>query len=196
MSIQALLPPEIKNGTAVDEGGYIYVIEFSNGVIKVGSSRNPQSRRRQHESDAGAFGLRMTSYWLSDRHSGYLTSEKTLIMYAKSRAGAQLRREYFRHVSLIDLIQTAEEIASSNGELGVEIIASHSPAIPLSRIREMYPQLHLREIHTKCIYGEIVSAVVDQEFCLSLDAIAELVRAHAAASPPRSLRHRMGRRSA
>lgn len=179
-----------------DASGHIYVINFSGGIVKVGSTRTPTTRLRQHESDAAAFGRAVVGSWLSERHSGYLASESALIAYATSRAGRRLRREYFQEVDISDLRRMAEALTASNGKLAVTIETRDTAMFPLSQVRAMHPYLDIRDIRWKCAYQQVPSEVRNREFCLTRATIAELVRAHAEANPSRSLRYRLERRAA
>lgn len=59
--------------------GYLYVIEFSTGLVKVGMTRNPKARMRSHADEAARFGCVITSLWLSDQHENYRENEAELI---------------------------------------------------------------------------------------------------------------------
>lgn len=88
------LPP------AVTDGGYIYVLQFTGDLIKVGSTRNPRKRIRTHHAEAQVFGAQLIDCWLSGPHRSYLDSEAKLIGLARPMATEVRRMEYFIGVQL------------------------------------------------------------------------------------------------
>ena len=98
----------------LDPQGYIYVIEFSLGVIKVGKTNSPRSRIKSHGRDVGRFGGSITRAWLSTAHHGYDLSETELIR-AISKLGTQLveSTEYFRGCPFDEVVHVAGRIEES-----------------------------------------------------------------------------------
>ncbi|MCW2901184.1 MAG: putative DNA-binding protein [Streptosporangiaceae bacterium] len=98
----------------LDPQGYIYVIEFSFGVVKVGKTNSPRLRIRAHERDVGRFGGSIARAWLSFAHHGYSSSESELIR-ATSELGTQLveSAEYFRDCSFEAVVNLAAHIQES-----------------------------------------------------------------------------------
>ncbi|MER7280457.1 GIY-YIG nuclease family protein [Dactylosporangium sp. NPDC000244] len=97
------LPPSL------DGEGYLYVIEFSTGVIKVGQTADPRRRLPEHRRDADAFKVAIVNFWISPAHWNYLDNEIDLInrcMQVSSRA----RREYFRDLSFVTAVGFANEL--------------------------------------------------------------------------------------
>jgi hypothetical protein len=84
---------------AVKTGGYVYVIRFSTGLVKVGSTISPQNRVAQYRNNIGAFGISIESLWISTPHRRYLDSEAKLIGLARSMAVQVLQAEYFEGVN-------------------------------------------------------------------------------------------------
>lgn len=58
--------------------GWLYVIEFSDGVVKVGRTTDARQRIKRHGWDAKARGAEICSWWISVLHSN--TSETERIM--------------------------------------------------------------------------------------------------------------------
>lgn len=81
----------------IDGTAYVYVIEFSNGTVKVGRSSMPEFRIQQHQRDARAFGFDLSRVWLSEAHADAKATELALIRECSAMAGitSGARREYF-----------------------------------------------------------------------------------------------------
>lgn len=77
--------------------GYIYVVEFDTGVVKVGQTLNPAKRLPTHRAEAAAFGVTVTNYWISPHHITHRDNETRLIN-ACVRVSTRTRREYFHDV--------------------------------------------------------------------------------------------------
>jgi hypothetical protein len=80
--------------TVVDEGdtpavpfGSLYVVEFSNGIVKVGKSFIPTRRLEQHRLAAEAFGLHIVRSWVSERTDRYDEAETKLLGCLGRRRG-------------------------------------------------------------------------------------------------------------
>jgi hypothetical protein len=96
------LPPRAK------VGGYVYVVKFSNGTIKVGSTTNPANRLYRHCADAEAFGLSVEDWWISHDTDQYQVIEREVIRSAKRDTGTRTRREYLHGMSF-DVVRDAAE---------------------------------------------------------------------------------------
>jgi hypothetical protein len=69
--------PEHKRASGRD--GYLYVIQLSTDVVKVGKTRNPRQRIANHIDTAGRFGASVKQVWLSEMHENYSENEQLLI---------------------------------------------------------------------------------------------------------------------
>jgi hypothetical protein len=58
--------------------GCVYVIGFSNGVVKVGKTKSPERRMTDHKSTLGMVA-NISSAWVSDYHLNYSKNELILI---------------------------------------------------------------------------------------------------------------------
>lgn len=101
-NIVALAPDRPEDSHTHD--GYVYVIEFSNGTIKVGKASNLRRRMIQHRSYGERFGLNITRYWGSPLHRGYECTEASLIKKACELGTVQGGREYFTGASFDSLV--------------------------------------------------------------------------------------------
>ena len=59
--------------------GYVYVLEFSTGIVKVGKTRNPRARIATHIEDARKFGASIKCLWLSVQHENYSDNERAVL---------------------------------------------------------------------------------------------------------------------
>jgi hypothetical protein len=85
-ALETLLP--------VQDQGYLYVIGFSSGPVKVGQTADPRRRFAEHRRDAGAYGVKISNFWISIAHSNYLANEVELIDLCLG-FGTPVKREYF-----------------------------------------------------------------------------------------------------
>lgn len=83
--------------------GYVYILKFSTGVIKVGQTLDPVRRFREHRRDAEAYGAAIVEYWLSQPHVNYLDNEVDLIVWCDEAATWRSKREYFQGLDLADV---------------------------------------------------------------------------------------------
>jgi hypothetical protein len=95
--------PEILRADSID--GYLYVVGFSNGIVKVGKTGNPRGRIGSHRDGAERFGVHIEDLWLSVPHRNYSVNERSLIaLMGESRHGA----EYFDCKSFEAAVEIAE----------------------------------------------------------------------------------------
>lgn len=93
----AALPP------AVPGKGYLYAVEFSTGVVKVGQTTDPRARLGAHRSHADAYGVAVANFWLSAAHRDYILSETRLIKECR-KLGSRERREYFHGIEFAPIV--------------------------------------------------------------------------------------------
>lgn len=89
--------------------GYLYVIRFSTGVVKVGRTNDPSRRVPEHQRDAWTYNVVITDAWISEPHADYLSNEVRLIAFATSR-GSRARREYFHGADFERLAEFARDL--------------------------------------------------------------------------------------
>lgn len=92
---------------SLDPDGYIYVIQFSTGHIKVGQTNNPRQRLSSHTHDAAKMGAAVSQFWFSAPHRDYRKTESRLID-AMSAVGRRLSgREYYADCDFAAAVQLA-----------------------------------------------------------------------------------------
>lgn len=77
--------------------GYLYIVEFDAGGIKVGYTTNPKSRISQYRTSARVFGRKAVRGILTPPHVEAKPNERTLINWCRSTSGLPdtYRGEYF-----------------------------------------------------------------------------------------------------
>lgn len=92
--------------------GYVYVIEFSSGVTKVGRTLDVIRRLAQHKTEALKHGHTMVNEWNSSRHVDWIKNERQLISYCARRSGLpSYGGEYFTNVDFDEIIEFAEALS-------------------------------------------------------------------------------------
>lgn len=76
--------------------GYAYIVEYENGTIKVGKTRNPQKRLRTHKSTGRKLGIEVSRWHVSEIHRTYSETEKHLITFCRNETGGKEKGEYFK----------------------------------------------------------------------------------------------------
>jgi hypothetical protein len=89
--------------------GYIYVVEFSTGVVKVGLSTDPVQRWGNYRYDVTALGVWITRMWVSRAHRNVDKAERELISLCAAR-GRPTRAEYFHGVRFEDAVAYGEKL--------------------------------------------------------------------------------------
>lgn len=103
-------------GTSMSEigkaliGGYVYVIGFESGVVKVGHTVDPRTRLSGIVGAARTFGDAYTGSWLSPRHLTYKKNERALIDAVKAAGGRSNQREYFTGVTFACAVSLAQAL--------------------------------------------------------------------------------------
>jgi predicted GIY-YIG superfamily endonuclease len=106
MSIKSLsLPPR-----ADFLDGYLYVIEFADGMVKVGITNHPASRTSAHSGYAKKLGTTLGRVWFSEAHRDHARSEERLITAMVAISADRHRDEYFTGVTFEQARGIAETI--------------------------------------------------------------------------------------
>lgn len=75
---------------------YLYVIQFSDGIVKVGQTRNMRQRYKYHQYWGRRTGRTVTDVDIDLRYGSALPDEKKLIAFCQERWPAlEGHREYF-----------------------------------------------------------------------------------------------------
>lgn len=90
--------------------GYLYVVRFTTGVVKVGSTRNPYRRVSRYRSNLNPFGIDVVQCWLSRPHKDYARLEASLIKTAAGIGTRTRQAEYFYDVDFAKLVSRVEKV--------------------------------------------------------------------------------------
>jgi len=102
---------------ATHENGYCYVVEFSNGRIKVGTTQHISTRLKTHKSFALSSGIIATRFAHTKRHSNYLDNERTLIDKLAKAGNVAHGREFFEYIEFDFAVQCLRELTLEGIEL-------------------------------------------------------------------------------
>lgn len=95
----------------VGVGGFIYVVKFSDGVLKVGRAIDADHRLRTHESNARFHGRQVKSVWQSPRHVEWMQNEARLIQWCAERPGTRrVSTERFVGIPFTDAVAYAKSL--------------------------------------------------------------------------------------
>ncbi|MCG5462910.1 hypothetical protein MED01_001023 [Micromonospora sp. MED01] len=90
---------------------HLYVLQFNNGVIKVGRTADPRTRNVRHERDCGRYGLTIERRWFSGEWAGAHWAEQQLItILAKIGRRTPAGREYFQDVAFSIACEQARQV--------------------------------------------------------------------------------------
>lgn len=111
--------PNIQLGTPPRGEGFIYVVMFSTGTVKVGCTTDPANRILTHYSKALAYGVTTYAYWVSPSHVNYRENEAELINFC-SHVSWRSRNEYFHEVTYNRAVIYAHGLPFHTSDLGQE----------------------------------------------------------------------------
>ena len=97
--------------------GYCYVVEFSNGRIKVGTTKHISTRLNTHKSSALSSGIVATRFAHTKRHSNYLENEKALIERLAKAGKVAHGREFFEDVEFDYAAQCLRELPCNDVDI-------------------------------------------------------------------------------
>lgn len=95
--------------------GQIYVIEFDNGLIKVGRSTNANQRIKSHVGSVNAIsGGKLINKWVSEDHTNEAENELKVIRFCASKYGrsdkARLSREWIVCANFDEIVKFASNL--------------------------------------------------------------------------------------
>ena len=109
-------------------GGYVYIVQFASGAIKVGRTQNPASRLKSHAATARAHGIAVAAQWVSQPIATARQNERLLIDFCKVRFTAVNGGEYFSGAEIGEVIAFAETLDGSEaGKLRMMQVAVLDP---------------------------------------------------------------------
>lgn len=92
--------------------GYVYVIQFSSGMTKVGHAKDLNKRLAQHEKEARNHAVTISYRWSSPAHTGWVANERALINFCAEQYGqAASGNEYFMGADFAELVEYAQTLA-------------------------------------------------------------------------------------
>jgi hypothetical protein len=115
--------------------GHLYVLEFSDGCIKVGHANTPGKRVVSSAREvAGRCGVRLTQRWVSPAHEGSKDNEKKLNHWACCCGRPVFGfRGVFTEVPFTAAVEAAQQLMAAQ-ELEVALLLSGT--VP---IRDLFP---------------------------------------------------------
>ena len=99
-------------GDRVSAEGFIYIIEYSTGLVKPGRTTRPDARMSEHRGSAARHGIQIARKWVSQHHANYDANEAILLDYC-NRHGRRMsnRSEFYSDVSYDDVLAVAQQLS-------------------------------------------------------------------------------------
>lgn len=94
------------------DGGYVYLVKYSNDMVKVGYTQWPIKRFTALRRDADAFSIAVVEWWISGERPDYVELERRLLTEAESISGSAKQREYFDNLSFEEIRRRAVDITA------------------------------------------------------------------------------------
>ncbi|WP_045562338.1 GIY-YIG nuclease family protein [Streptomyces sp. FxanaA7] len=129
---------------------HVYVLAFTSGTVKVGQTRNPVNRFKEHGKAAEAHGHTITRSWASTPHIEFRENESALIGFCSDRWGAASGREAFRGADFDAVVEYAQGLPYSRvaeaeldarqtryGKIGAELDADREHRLVMARLGEL-----------------------------------------------------------
>lgn len=108
----------------------IYICHFSNGVIKVGRSTNPETRLRQHLDRVACVGLKMVDSRAAACVGNAGLAEAALIALCRTKASAQHKNEWFEGIDFDEACGWMEMAAATEFKKAEPIPRAAVPTRP------------------------------------------------------------------
>lgn len=80
------------------ESGFVYIVLYQDGMIKIGITINPKRRLYQHAHAAKVHGNPVLDTWVSQRLIGYEDVETLALEWARAHCSSSPSREYFHGI--------------------------------------------------------------------------------------------------
>ena len=96
-------------GAGAGDGGYVYVLRYGDGAVKVGRTRGAGGRLKGHQTTGRVFGRQMVDWWVSPPHDDWKANEKALIGIA-AEMGTPIAAEYFPGIDFAALVDRAKTL--------------------------------------------------------------------------------------
>lgn len=92
------------------ESGFVYIVVYQDGMIKIGITINPKRRLYQHAHAAKVHGNPVLDTWVSQRLIGYEDVETLALEWARAHCSSSPSREYFHGISYASAIRAISAI--------------------------------------------------------------------------------------
>ena len=90
--------------------GYLYILEYSTGVIKVGRSLAKMGRIRYHSEYAKSLDVDVLNTWVSEPVDNLLKKENDLVLWCINNASQRLSAETFKGFHFDQVKDAADQI--------------------------------------------------------------------------------------
>lgn len=115
--------------------GFVYIVLYADGMIKIGITINPKRRLYQHEHAARVHGNPVAQTWLSRPLIGYEDVETLALEWARSHCVSSPSREYFRGIRYAHAVHAIGEIIRHGTEPAPVRAQPRDPGLnPLQRL--------------------------------------------------------------
>lgn len=175
------LPPR-----ATGKNGYVYLVSYSTGTVKVGYTQWPIKRLTALRRDADAFAITITEWWISEERADYIDLERRLLDVAEDLAASSKKREYFEGVDFGELkiraIQTLANpaVAPSDGvpfshlvEMAAATCDWNDRAHSLETVSR-WLQLHLLSLKYNCLANVLSHVRYGDSRVMTIEQVVEL----------------------
>jgi hypothetical protein len=105
-----------------DFRGYVYVVEYTDGLLKVGRTIRPAARIATHKEHGDSFGNAMVRVWMSPPHVNFAANELTLIRAVEKMASVQRRKEYFVGCPFLAAVGLAQQLVYDHGPDPIQML--------------------------------------------------------------------------
>lgn len=99
------------------QGGYVYLVQFDSGAIKVGRTQNPATRLKAHAASARAHGVKIAAQWVSQPIGNSRQNERRLIDLCNDKFVAVNDGEYFIEAQVSEILAYSETLQGDAGPL-------------------------------------------------------------------------------
>ncbi|MBG0826074.1 hypothetical protein HS048_36005 [Planomonospora sp. ID91781] len=105
--------------------GFIYVVAFDSGTVKVGQAADAATRLAAHRRDAARHGIKVAAEWSSSSHDAFLANERKLIDFCRQKGTPQAgSSEYFIGLEFTEVRDFAAQLSQHNSQ--TSFIPAHS----------------------------------------------------------------------
>lgn len=106
-------------------GGYVYVIAFDNGTVKVGCTQKVANRLGAHKRDGRKFGIAIADSWVSPLHVEWEPNEDALKSITARHGGtpAWTGAEYFTGADYALVVDAATQLPFTSPDEGAECLS-------------------------------------------------------------------------